>query len=201
MDMKRVVQTLAVTAVGVGLILVFADAGGKDATATSAVAEGDWSDAVEQEGDHIKPRDLADRLLAQKADTVLVDVRPVEEFTAWHLPGAVNLSVPAMLGDQGEALLDEAGDKLVVLYSNGMVHPAQAWVELARRGRDNVRVLEGGLTDFKREVLTPPSLRGPISEARARAELPRFLEARAFFLGKVTGSTGATNAPRSAATP
>lgn len=201
MDMKRVVQTLAVAAVGVGVILVFADAGGKDATASGAGAEGGWSDAVEQEGDHIKPRDLADRLLARKGDTVLVDVRPAEEFAAWHMPGAVNLSVPAVLGEAGEALLEEAGDKLVVLYSNGMVHPAQAWVELARRGHDNVRVLEGGLTDFKREVLTPPSLRGPISEARAKAEQPRFLEARTFFLGKSPGSTGATSAPRSASTP
>lgn len=195
MDMKRIVQTLAVAAVGVGLILVLADSGGKPADKAGAASENvSWAEAVEQEGDHIKPRELADRMLAKKGDTVLVDVRPSEEFVAWHLPGAVNLSVPRVLGAEGEALLAGAGDKLVVLYSNGMVHPGQAWAELARRGHSNVRVLEGGLTDFKREVLTPPSLRGPISEARAKAERPRFLAAKAFFLGPQSGAGAAVTA-------
>ena len=195
MDMKRIVQTLAVAAVAVGLILVLADSGGRDAKPGGSADGASWADAIEQEGDHIKPAALADRMLAKKGDTVVVDVRPAEEFAAWHLPGAVNLSVPQVLGAEGEALLEAAGDKLVVLYSNGMVHPGQAWAVLARRGHANVRVLEGGLTDFKREVLTPPSLRGPISEARAKAELPRFEAARAFFLGPDTrGGPGLASA-------
>lgn len=182
MDTKRLVQNLAIGAVGIGLILALADTGATTAPAEAAPTAA-WADGVEQEADHIEPAELADRMMAQKGDVVTVDVRPADEYAAWHLPGAVNLSVPQVLGAEGASLLEANAGKLVVLYSNGMVHPAQAWMELARRGHTNVRVLEGGLADLKRDVLTPPSLRGPISEARAREELPRFQAARAYFLG------------------
>lgn len=182
METKHLIQTLAIAAVGAGAILALTDtartpSAGGDAAAATFVAP------VEEEGDHIKPADLADKMMSDASAVITVDVRPDYEFAEYHLPGAVNLTVPQLLGEEGAALLDAHADKLVVLYSNGMVHPAQAWVELSRRGYANVRVLEGGLTELKQEILTPPSLRGPISEARARAELPRFQRARAFFLG------------------
>jgi rhodanese-related sulfurtransferase len=197
MDTKRITQVLAVTAVAVAAVVALADAGGRDAEPQGA----DWSAQIEEEGDHITPRALADRMMARGGDTVVVDVRPVEEYAAWHLPGAVNLTVPELLGDAGAALLAEAGDKLVVLTSNGMVHPAQAWAELARRGHTQVRVLEGGLTDFKRQILTPPSLRGPISEARAAAELPRFEAAMAYFRGPESGARDVRQAAHTAMSP
>ena len=196
-DTKRLVQNLAIAAIGVGVILALVDRGAPPAVGAvgaeqaSQAAEAGWSDAVEQEGDHIKAVDLADRMLAGTGDLALVDVRPPDEYAAWHLPGALNLTVPQMLGAEGASVLDGSAGKLVVLYSNGMVHPAQAWVELARRGHTNVRILEGGLTELKRDVLTPPSLRGPISEARAAAELPRFQAARELFLGPASGARGA----------
>ena len=136
--------------------------------------------------------ELARGLADQPDSFYLVDLRSPTLCQAKSLPGA--MCVPA------DDLVASFVGKLpptrtLVLYSNGMVHPGQAWAELARRGHANVRVLEGGLTDFKREVLTPPSLRGPISEARARAELPRFEAARAFFLGPDTrGGPGLASA-------
>lgn len=188
MNMKHVTQTLAIAAVGAGVILALADT----ARAPLGTEEGGahaFAAPVEDEGDHIKPRDLADRMMASASSVVAVDVRPDYEFAEYHLPGAVNLTVPEVLGDKGMALLEASAGRLVVLYSNGMVHPAQAWVELARQGYGaQVRVLEGGLTQFKRDVLTPPSLRGPISEARAKAAHPRFLRAKAFFLGAEASS-------------
>lgn len=198
MDTKKLVQNLAIAAVGVGVILALVDNGAPADTPGEVAEASAWTAGVEQEADHIKPAELADRMLARQGDLVTVDVRPAEEFAAWHLPGALNMTVPQVLGAEGAALLQDNADKLVVLYSNGMVHPAQAWVELARRGHTNVRVLEGGLTELKRDVLTPPSLRGPISEARAQAELPRFLEASAFFLGPDSGVKGATSVAASA---
>jgi rhodanese-related sulfurtransferase len=197
MDSKRVVQALAVSAVAVALIVALADSAGRQEIGESA----DWSAQIELEGDHITPRALADRMLAQQGDTVVVDVRPVEEYAGWHLPGAVNLPVPALLGDEGAALLAEAEGKLVVLTSNGMVHPGQAWAELARRGYVNVRVLEGGLTEFKHEVLTPPSLRGPISAERAAVERPKFEAAMAYFRGPDTGARRSLAPVRTAMSP
>ena len=182
MKLEHPNRALAVGAVGVALLVALLDVGGTDPRPPG------WSELIEQEGDHILPRELADQMLAHPADVVVVDVRPASEFSAWHLVGAINLTVPQLLGAEGKALLKKAAKRRVVLVSNGMVHPGQAWVELTRRGHDNVRVLEGGLVEFKREVLTPPSLKGPISEERARDELPRFRAAHAFFLGAGSGS-------------
>lgn len=205
MDSKRVAQALAVTAVAVALLVTLADSAGRDEVGESAdwsaQIEADWSAQIELEGDHITPRALADRMMAQQGDTVVVDVRPVEEYIGWHLPGAVHMPVPALLGDEGTALLAQAEGKLVVLTSNGMVHPAQAWVELARRGYANVRVLEGGLTEFKREVLTPPSLRAPISAERAALERPKFEAAMALFRGPISGAHATQRPVRTAMSP
>jgi len=160
-------ETLLLAAAGLLALFGLAFLAGRDATPA-------WAHVVEQEGDHVSVQALTDALIADPGGVVLVDVRPEEEFAQWHLPGAVNLDLPALLGPRGARVLDEAGGKLVVLVSNGMTHPAQAWVELRRRGHRNVRVLEGGLTQLKHEVLTPPSLRGPISPQSAEREAPRF---------------------------
>ncbi|MDP1830265.1 MAG: rhodanese-like domain-containing protein [Archangium sp.] len=174
LNTKHLAKTLALGLAGLALIVALAGLAGREAAPA-------WAKAIEQESDHVTPRELADQLLSQPQAVVLVDVRPASEFGQWHLPGAHNLSLPQLLGSEGKALLKRAGDKRVVLVSNGMVHPGQAWVELTRRGHGNVRVLEGGLTAFKHEVLTPPSLRGPMSEERASDELTRFQAAQALF--------------------
>ncbi len=146
-----------------------------------------WAQTVEAGMDHIKPAELSARLLDAPRSVLLVDVRPPEEFAAFHLPGAVNLTVPELLGARGEELLAAHAGSLVVLCSNGMTHPAQAWVGLARRGRSDVRVLEDGLDGFVRDVLTPPSLRGATTEARAALEQPAFAAAVAAFLPAAAG--------------
>jgi rhodanese-related sulfurtransferase len=160
-------ETLLIGALGLSTLFGLAFWAGRDAAPA-------WAQVVENGGDHISIERFAETIAASPEQVVLVDVRPEEEFAGWHLPGAVNLDLPALLGPRGARVLDEADGKLVVLMSNGMVHPAQAWVELTRRGRRNVRVLEGGLADFKLQALTPPSLRGPMSRGRAEREVARF---------------------------
>ncbi|MBL8727203.1 MAG: hypothetical protein JNM25_02150 [Planctomycetes bacterium] len=141
-----------------------------------------WLQDVETGQDHISPQELARELLAAPTDLALVDLRPAAEFAAWHLPGAVNLTVPEVCGDAGAAVFGRQ-PRLVVLYSNGPAHPGQAWVELRRQGHSNVKVLAGGLEDFKAQVLTPPSLRAGAAEASSKAEQPEFALVKAFFLG------------------
>ncbi len=181
MNQTLLAKGLAVAAVLTGLTLVFADRG--TPPDRTAATQSTWAEQIEDEADHITADDLATRLLARRGDTVVVDVRPAEEFAVWHLPGAHNLAIPQLIGDAGSELITASKGKLVVLVSNGMVHPGQAWVALVSGGARGVRVLEGGLTAFKRQVLTPPSLRGPISRRRAAAALPRYRAARTFFMG------------------
>lgn len=138
--------------------------------------------AVESGADHIDAKELTTELLAARGDVLVVDLRPAAEFAAWHLPGAKNLTVPEVVGDQGDALF-AAKPRRVVLCSNGPAHPGQAWLALRAKGRDNVRVLAGGLDEWKARMLMPPSLREGATEADAKAELPAWNLMRAFFLG------------------
>lgn len=151
--------------------------GAEPGTSTSQPA---WLHDIESGADHIDARELAAELMAGHADVVLVDVRPAAEYAAYHLPSAINLSVPELCGDAGSALFARQ-PRLVVLYSNGPAHPGQAWVELRRRGHSNVRVLDGGLEAFYGEILTPPSLRPLATATTATAAAGRFALQRAFF--------------------
>jgi thiosulfate/3-mercaptopyruvate sulfurtransferase len=185
MNTHVLAQTAALGAMGLALVVALADRPDKVVAARST----DWPAAVEAGADHIAPRELADMLLADPQSVLLVDVRPPDEFATFHLPGAVNLDIVELLGARGDELFAAHTGKRIVLCSNGMTHPAQAWVELTRRGRTDVRVLEDGIDGFVRDVLTPPSLRGVTTEARAAEEYAAFEAASAAFLADAGART------------
>lgn len=162
------------------LVLVAIALAGMGRPAAGAAAPTSWLQDIETGADHIDAAELARELLAAPSDLLLVDVRPADEYAAFHLPFAVNLTVPDLLGEAGAQLLAR-NPRQVVLYSNGPAHPGQAWVELRRAGHQNVRVLDGGLDEFKARMLTPASLRGPVTEAQSKAEATQLLLYRAFF--------------------
>jgi thiosulfate/3-mercaptopyruvate sulfurtransferase len=127
--------------------------------------------------DHIEPEELAERLLNQEPGLVVVDVRPREEFEAFHIRGAVNVALP----DLPLALEPHKNQGLVVLYSNGMTHPAQARDILQLMGYNNVYILTDGLTGFMERCLKPVSLRSaPVSDTQAH-QIDRW---RAYFHGQ-----------------
>ena len=131
--------------------------------------------------DHIEPEELADRLMAGRDDIALVDVRPAEEFNAFHIRGAVNIPLAELPG----ALGPHRNRGLIVLYSNGMTHPAQARDSLQRQGFGNVYILTDGLAGFRERCLKPVSLR---NEPLSRAVADRVKAWRAFFSsGPVAG--------------
>jgi 3-mercaptopyruvate sulfurtransferase SseA len=165
-------------------------------SSSTASASGDamapaWAAAVEAGDDHIAAVEFAHRFVEAPETLLVVDVRPADEFAAFHLPGSRNLDLVRLLGPEGTALLDANAARTVVLVSNGMTHPAQAWVELARRGRTNVRVLEEGLDGLRATLLTPPSLRGATTERRARDDGALFRSLSEQVLGRKPSPVGA----------
>ncbi|MBL8858320.1 MAG: hypothetical protein JNL28_07455 [Planctomycetes bacterium] len=190
MNSTVLAQVVAVGAMGFALVIALADRP-HEAAASGAP----WADAIEAGADHITAVELAERMLADPQSVLLIDVRPADEFATFHLPGAINLDVVRLLGAPGTELLAARRGKLVVLCSNGMTHPAQAWVELVRRGHTDVRVLEDGLDGFVRDVLTPPSLRGVTTEARAAREAVAFKAASKAFLARASAAKAAPATP------
>jgi thiosulfate/3-mercaptopyruvate sulfurtransferase len=130
---------------------------GQVATATPVgiEQESEMFAAIEQGSDHVDPEELADWLMEQPNDLVVVDIRPAAEYEAFHIRGAIN--VP--LSDLVSRLEPYKNKSTIVIYSTGMTHPAQARDGLARLGFQNVYMLTDGLAGFIERCLKPVSLR------------------------------------------
>jgi len=144
---------------------------------------------VEQEVDHVTAPELAAWIVEGRADYRLIDLRSAEEYAAYHIPTAEN--VP--LSDLVEYPLLRT--EKVVLYSEGGIHSAQAWMLLRAQGHESAYMVLGGLDAWKDEVLYPalPADAGP--QQRARFERTAAL---AQFFGGQPRSGNAAQAPAAA---
>ncbi len=95
MNTQRISQGTALGAMGLALVLALV-ALPRPSTA-EAGAPAAWTAAVESGADHVDAAELATLLLDAPGEVLVVDVRPAEEFARFHLPGAVNLDLPALL--------------------------------------------------------------------------------------------------------
>jgi rhodanese-related sulfurtransferase len=77
----------------------------------------------------------------ERGDTVLLDVRPPEEFHAGHLPGAVSIPLAELPG----RLVELPADALVVTYCRGplCVYADEALAQIVASGRRGARLEEG----------------------------------------------------------
>jgi rhodanese-related sulfurtransferase len=108
--------------------------------------------AVASESDHVTAEDLSAWIIDKKPDLQIVDIRSSEEYTQYHIPGTVNIPLTQLFDEDSQELLDR--DKIIVLYSNGGTHAAQAWVMLKQMGIDSY-VLLGGLNYWAEAILNP----------------------------------------------
>jgi rhodanese-related sulfurtransferase len=172
-------QKLAGAAVALGVVALFATPypGSKvtlDARELALV--------VGTEADHVEAPELAAWIIEGRADYRLVDLRSQAEFAQYHIPTAV--SVP-MSG------LTEAGlgrQEKIVLYSEGGIHSAQAWMLLRAQGYQSVYTLKGGLDEWRDQVVFPVVADNPTPVERARDERLRSMSA---FFGGQPRSAGA----------
>lgn len=126
--------------------------------ATAKAVDGRLWLEIEVGEDHIDAETLARELVFGPGGVEIVDLRGRPDFQQWSLPGAHNLTLPELLGAAGDEIFAKQ-PRLVVLCSHGTMHAGQAWVALRERGRSSVRVLEGGLEEFRDRIRKPPSLR------------------------------------------
>lgn len=184
--------SLALVALAGGLFVLSPATTGAAAKSAGAatitvVDERTLMEKVDQALDHIEPEELADRLMAGEPDLVVVDVRPSAEFNAFHIRGALN--VP--LAQLAEDLQPYKNKGLIVLYSNGMTHPAQARDSLQRQGFRNVYLLTDGLQGFRGRCLKPVSLRPEPLTTVAAARVNAW---RVFFTAPTISASATVNA-------
>jgi len=155
-----------------------------ESVAPSSVAGqpgGDLLSQVEAGRDHVESEELAERLSRGTGDWLAVDVRPPAEFNAFHIRGAVNIP----LSELETRLQPYKNSGQIVLYSNGMTHPAQARDYLAGQGFANIYILTDGLTGFIDRCLKPASLRAAPVSTELAAEISAW---RAFFMAQPSSS-------------
>ncbi|MCW8842049.1 MAG: rhodanese-like domain-containing protein [Rhodobacteraceae bacterium] len=136
-------QVFAILVAGCLALPVFAD---EDAVAEAIT---DYMGFATYEAGIILPAQL-DRDVFEAA--VFVDTRDREQFEAGHIPGAVHIEwreVPGRIAD-----LPESG--LVVLYCNTGSLSAQATFAARLMGRENVVVLQSGITGWRETAAYKP---------------------------------------------
>lgn len=173
---------------------------GRHPVTIQALAAGtDYSELlqnVERGLDHLEPEVFAREKLIGQKKIALVDIRTREEFDEWHISGAVHQPMNSLI----QGLERYRSFDRIVLYSNGAVHPGQAWVFLSAAGFKNVYFLADGLQGFFERVLKPVSLRIDNLPENEKLEINTW---RAMFLGsgmsvdaaEPVSSSALTNSP------
>jgi len=173
-------QKLGVLALALGGLAVFANVAPGHTVKVNAK---ELLTGVARAEDHVTPGELAAWIVEGRTDYRLVDLRDEKAFAEYHIPTAENLPLATVL--DGSLSRTEK----IVLYGDGAVHAAQAWMVLKGRGYARVYTLLEGLDAWKDEVLFPVVPQSPTPEEQARFE--RAAQVAKFFGGQ----------PRAAAAP
>lgn len=75
----------------------------------------------------------------------VIDTHDADQYKKAHIPGAVNIDWRQVLGRRAEL----PGDRMVLVYCNAGTLSAQAGLALRLAGMDNVRILQGGFSEWK----------------------------------------------------
>jgi rhodanese-related sulfurtransferase/uncharacterized membrane protein YedE/YeeE len=105
---------------------------------------------VTREEDHVTAMELATWIKDRKPGLRVLDLRSEAEFDEYHVPGAQNVTLDALLTTTRYASTDT-----LVLISDGGAHAAQGWVFLRALGYQHVFFLRGGLGEWLDEVMNP----------------------------------------------
>lgn len=181
-------QRLAAIALVLGAMAVIAGDPYQGHTATVDAKE--LSIIVQKEVDHVAPLELADWIIQGRSDFRLIDLRSEKEFATYAIPGAENVPV-ASLTDHGLTKNEK-----IVLYSEGGIHSAQAWMLLRSLGYKGVYILRGGLEGWNDEVLFPTLADN--ADAAARINFAKTAEVSKYFGGSPRTGGGAVASARPA---
>ena len=101
---------------------------------------------------HVTADEVAFRILDQDERLQLLDTRTAAQFTAFSLPGAVNVPPGELFGKTWRDRLSRARD-LKVFFGDDEREATTAALLAQRLGYDNVAVLDGGLGAFRADIL------------------------------------------------
>lgn len=157
-------RTMTVVALVLGATAVFGEPHPGDVVTLNTR---ELATIVESKVDHVTAMELADWIIQGSTEYRLIDIREPKEYAEYHIPTAENVSI---VGLSDHPLLR---NEKIVLYSEGGIHSAQAWMLLRARGYQGVYMILGGLDAWKEEVLFPALPADASTEERAAFERVR----------------------------
>lgn len=183
-------RKLAIVAVALGTLALFAQPHRGPFVKLDAR---ELASVVEAEVDHVTAPELAAWIVEGRADYRLLDLRSPQEYAAYHVPTAENVPLT------GLADYPLLRNEKIVLYSEGGIHSAQAWMLLRAQGYDAVYMVRGGLDAWKDEVLFPAL--PAEADAKALAQFERAAQVAKFFGGEARAGAEAAAAAASVELP
>jgi rhodanese-related sulfurtransferase len=144
-------QTGVIIAVILGSVLAFSPL---DKEPVPATKFDKLAESITNRSDHITAEQLGQLIIDKDPDFQIIDIRDKSEYDKFHLQSAINIPLQTLFDDENLEFIDP--EKLVILYSNGGTHAAQAWVLLQQMGYTNTTVLLGGL-NYWVDVYTNPT--------------------------------------------
>ena len=88
-------------------------------------------------------------MMASESDYIILDERRPDEFSAGHIPNAVNIPNESIGADEIDEFPDK--DRLILVYCRSGNRSKQASEKLVRLGYTNI-VEFGGILDWKGEI-------------------------------------------------
>ena len=102
---------------------------------------------------YISSDELAHKIISGDPSLLVIDVRDSARFSAYSIPGAVNIPLANVLDEESEVYLDQSAYE-IVLCSDDSFYADQAWILCNRLGYKNLRVLDGGMHAWFNSVIT-----------------------------------------------
>jgi rhodanese-related sulfurtransferase len=101
---------------------------------------------------NITPDELAYRIMDKESGVQIVDMRSAEQFTAFALPGSVNVQVKDLFGKELTPIFSNRRVVKVVVGFNEDESRTAALL-LQEMGYENVAMLQGGIENFQHTIL------------------------------------------------
>lgn len=96
--------------------------------------------------------ELAARLMNKDKSLQLIDVRPVDEFKEFALPNAISADYTKFLNKEWQKVFNTKG-KVNLIYGNDEAAAVEAALAAKDVGFKNIIILEGGLENFKNNII------------------------------------------------
>jgi rhodanese-related sulfurtransferase len=118
----------------------------------SGVSFTDVAQSAARQEDRVSVEQLAEWLIEERQDFMLVDVRSQDEYTKGNIKEARNIPLAELLTD--ETIAGLPNDRKVIVYSNGSENAAKATTMLRLAGLD-AHLVTGGYNAWHQRILNP----------------------------------------------